>query len=147
VDPNIFDQNFVNDGGIKPPEDIMRLLTNIRNAADSKPSLSIAHYIRQFMTMFLNNRVGGALTETETNHIKRGGVKEFRKGQIVVMTDQDGTDRFVVHVRQRSNGVSRIISKDKLDPQTANFIEKDVPTSSLNEYSIVEPIKQNFKMN
>jgi hypothetical protein len=147
VDPNIFDQDFVNDNGVKPPEEVIRLLTNIRNMADTKPTLNIAYYIRRFMTMFLNNRVGGALTELEITHVKRGSVKEFRKGQIVVMADQDGAEKFVVHVKQGKNGISRIITKDKLDPHTANFIEKNVPTTSLNEYSVVEPIKQNFKMN
>ncbi|VBB18075.1 hypothetical protein YASMINEVIRUS_538, partial [Yasminevirus sp. GU-2018] len=146
IDPNVFDQDFINDNGVKPPEDVLRLLTNMKNMADAKPSVNIAYYIRQFMTMFMNNRVGGPLTETEVNHVKRGAVKEFRKGQIVVMTDHDGIDKFVIHVRQK-NDISRIITKDKLDPTTANFIEKEVPTSSLNEYSVVEPIRQNFKIN
>jgi hypothetical protein len=146
IDPNVFDQDFVNDNGVKPPEDILRLLSNMKDMADAKPTMSIAYYIRQFMTMFLNNRVGGPLTEPEVNHVKRGAIKEFRKGQIVVMTDTDGVDKFVVHVRQKGD-ISRIIAKDRLDPQLANFIEKEVPTSSLNEYSIVEPIRQNFKMN
>jgi hypothetical protein len=145
VDPNVYDQDFVNDNGVKPPEEILRLLTNIKDMADSKPTFSIAFYIRRFMTMFMNNRVGGPLTESEILHVKRGAIKEFRKGQIVVMTDSDGVDKFVVHIRQKGD-ISRIVSKDKLDPLLANFIERDVPTSSLNEYSVVEPIKQNFKM-
>ncbi len=147
IDPNVFDQDFVNDNGVRPPEEILRLLTNIRNMADSKPTLNIAHYIRTFMTMFMNNRVGGALTDTELNNVKRGAIKEFRKGQIVVMVDHDGVEKFVIHVRQRQNGSALIITKDKLDPAVSNFIEKDVPVSSLNEYSVIEPIKQNFKMN
>lgn len=146
IDPNVFDQDFVNDGGVKPPEEIIRLLTNMKDMADSRPTPSIAFYIRRFMTMFMNNRVGGPLRDTELNQVKRGAVKEFRKGQIVVMTDNDGVDKFVVHIKQK-NDISRIITKDKLDPQLANFIERDVPTSSLNEYSVVEPITQTFKMN
>lgn len=147
IDPNIFDQDFVNDNGVKPPEEILRLFTNIRNLADQKPTLNIAHYIRIFMTMFMNNRIGGPLTEAELNNVKRGAIKEFHKGQIVVMTDQNGVEKFVVHVRRKQNGISLIVTKDKLDPQSSNFIEKDVPSSSLNEYSVVEAIKQNFKMN
>jgi hypothetical protein len=147
IDPNIFDQDFVADNGVKPPEEILRLMTAIKNMADAKPSLNIAHYIRKFMTMFMNNRVGGPLTTEEINNVKRGAVKEFRKGQIVVMTDVDGIDKFVLHVRQKKDDISLIITKDKIDPINANFIEKEVPTSSLNEYSIIEPIKQTFKMN
>jgi hypothetical protein len=147
IDPNIFDQDFVADNGVKPPEEILRLMSAIKNMADAKPSLNIAHYIRKFMTMFMNNRVGGPLTTEEINNVKRGAVKEFRKGQIVVMTDVDGIDKFVLHVRQKKDDISLIITKDKIDPINANFIEKEVPTSSLNEYSIIEPIKQTFKMN
>lgn len=147
VDPNTFNQDFVNDNGVKPPEEIMRLLTNIKDAADAKTSLNIAYYIRNFMTMFMNNRIGGPLTEGELHKIKRGAIKEFRKGQIVVMLDQNGIEKFVIHVKQNSNGTSRIITKDNIEPNLANSIEKDVPTSSLNEYSLIEPIRQTFKMN
>lgn len=146
LDPNIFDQDFINDNGVKPPEDILRLLSNIKDSADSKPTMSIAFYIRKFMTMFMNNRVGGPLTDPELNNVKRGAVKEFRKGQIVVMTDNDGVDKFVIHVKQKDD-ISRIITKDNLNPDLANIIERDVPTSSLNEFSVVEAIRQNFKMN
>src|SRR5207244_1014029 len=72
VDPNTFDCDFINDNGVKPPEEILRLLTNIRNMADAKPTMNIAHYIRTFMTMFLNNRVGGPLADTEVMNVKRG---------------------------------------------------------------------------
>jgi len=99
------------------------------------------------MTMFMNNRIGTPLTEGEMNNVKKGSIKQFRRGQIVVMTDTDGIDKFVLHVKTKKNNIARIIIKDKLDPDTSNFIEKDVPVSSLNDYSVLEPIKQKFKMN
>lgn len=149
VDTNVFDQDFVNDNGVKPPEEIIRLLTNIKNEADANPppTKNIAYFIRKYMTMFFNNRVGTPLAETEVNNIKKGAVKQFRKGQIVVMADKDGVDKFVIHVKTRKGNNSRIITRDSIDPNNSNIIEKDVPLSSLNEYSVVEPIKQTFKMN
>lgn len=147
VDRNIFGQDFVNDNGVKPPEEILGLLSGIRNEADSKPTLNIAYYIRKYMTMFFNNRVGTPLAETEVNNVKKGAIKQFRKGQMVVMADQNGVDRFVVHVKTRQGNTARVITRDSLDPNNSNIIEKDVPVSSLNEYSVVEPIKQTFKMN
>jgi hypothetical protein len=145
IDPNIFDNDFSNDNGVKPPEEILRLLTNIKNMADSKPTMSIAYYIRKFMTMFMNNRVGTLLADNEMNNIKRDGMKEFRKGQIVTMKDQDGIDKFVICIQQKGD-ISKIITKDKVTSD-ANIIEKEVPTSSLCEYSLAEPVKQIFKMN
>lgn len=146
-DPNIFDQNFINDGGVKPPEEIMRLIINIRNAIDDRPTLNIAYYIRQYMTMFLNNRIGTPLNESETNNVKKGNIKQFRRGQIVVMTDQDGIDKFVLHVKTKKSNIAHIVTKDTIDPNTSNFIEKNIPISSLNDYSILEPIKQRYKIN
>jgi hypothetical protein len=99
------------------------------------------------MTNFMNNRVGGPLTELEINNIKRGGIKQFTKGQIVIHNDSDGVEKFVIHVGTMSNGTARIITRDGLDPNTSNFIEKDVDPSSLTEYSVVEKVKQNFNMN
>lgn len=145
IDPNIFDQDFVNDNGVPPPEDIMKLLSSMRSLADSSPTKNISYYIRRFMTMFMNNRIGGPLKDTEINNVSKTGVKDFRKGQLAVMKDTDGIDKFVVHVRQNDN-ISRIITKDQL-VSNALFVERDVPTSSLFDYSLLDPVKQTFKMN
>lgn len=146
-DTNTFGQTFVDDNGIKPPEEVLRLIGDIRNEADSKPTYNISYYIRKYMTHFLNNRVGTLLSETEVPNIKIGGIKEFRKGQIVVTVDENGINRFVIHVSSDENGVARIITKDNMDPKLSNIIEKEVPVSSLNEYSIVENVKQNYNIN
>lgn len=147
VDTNNFGQSFVDDNGIKPPEEILGLLGNIKNEVDSKPTLNISFYIRRYMTMFLNNRVGTLLSENEINNIKIGAIKEFRRGQIVVTIDENGVNRFVIHVETKDDGIARIITRDKIDINNSNIIEKDVPVTSLYEYSIVDPIKQNFNIN
>lgn len=146
-DPNIFDNSFINDNGIPPPEDVRRLINNISNEIKAGLTQDIGHYIRKFMTMFLNNRVGSLLNEQEVLNVKEGGIKEFRKGQIVVHNDESGIPRFVIHVETRSGGRAIIITTDNIDPKVANIIEKEINVSSLKEYSIVEPIKQKFNMN
>lgn len=141
IDPNIFDSVFVTSNGIKPPEDVIRLLNDMQVDASTNNIVDISYYIRKYMTMFLNNRIGDLLTESEKLHVKIGGLKDFRNGQIVVWYDSFGFDRFVIHVNTNDSGGSRIITKEN-----KNFIEKDVPNTSLNEYSHVEPIKQTFKI-
>lgn len=142
VDPSNFGSNFVNDNGIKPPEEVIQLLSAIYNYATSNHTNNIGIIIRKFMTMFINNRVGTPLNDKELNNIKRGAIRDFRKGQIVVALD--GVEKFVVLVNQ-ANGTSTIITRDKLDLETANFIEKNVPTVTLHEYSITTPIIQRYK--
>lgn len=144
IDPNIYDQDFVNDNGIKPPESVIRLLSNMRKEADVKATKVISYYIRKFMTMFMNNRTGTPLTEIERNKVKRGGIKEFRKGQIVATIDKDGIEKFVIFVKKKET-IALIITKDDIDPKKSNIIEKEVPISSLDGYSVLDPIVQNFK--
>ena len=97
------------------------------------------------MTMFIHNRVGTVLTDLEKTNIKRGALKDFRPGQLVVHLDNDNEEKCVIHINFINANTSRIITKDKLDPNTANFIEKDVHISSLNDYSVIHPIRQKNK--
>lgn len=140
MDVNIYGQDFINDNGVKPPEDILRLIGDISSEASTKKILSVAYYIRKFMTMFLNNRVGTPLTDVEMGNVKRGNRKIFRRGEIVTTLDSDGKEKFVIHITSKDDK-SLIITKDGIKVE-----EKEVPTGSLNSYSQTEPIKQNFKM-
>ena len=144
VDPNIFDQDFINDDGIKPPEDILKLLSTIKADADAKNSSNISDYIRRHMTMFIHNRVGSLLIADEMTKILEGAAKEFNKGELAVMKDSNNNTRFVIHVSS-SNNVSRIITRDTIKPGSI-IIEKDVPTSSMIKYSAVNLPDQTFDM-
>lgn len=129
-----FSTDFVKDDGIKPPDAINKLMAGIKRDADSGTDKMISIYIRKHMTMYLNNRVGSLLTVDEIPKVTKGGVKEFRNGELVVMADQNGKDIFVIYVSKNDDNVSRIITKDGTDKKS-NIIEKDVSISSLNKYS------------
>jgi hypothetical protein len=147
-DPDLFDQNFVRDGGVKPSTEILKLLTNIKNDADAKVSMSISYYIRKYMTMFVNNRIGTPLNDLELSKVIRNGGNKFRKGQIVVYTESNNVDCFVIYVNtvslQSGGMVAKIITKDGYQ-QESNYLEKTVAVTSLFEYSPHEQIKQTFK--
>lgn len=145
INPNNYGNDFINSNGIKPPEEVITLLTTMKNEADAKLTLDISAYIRKYMTMFIHNRVGTVLTDLEKTNIKRGALKDFRPGQLVVHLDNDNEEKCVIHINFINANTSRIITKDKLDPNTANFIEKDVHISSLNDYSVIHPIRQKNK--
>lgn len=147
IDTNVFDTTFINDCGVPPPEKVKTVIKKISNELHCKPTSNIGYYIRKFMTPLMNNRIGTLLNEQEILNVKGDGVKEFRKGQIVVYKDQNGSDRFALHIETKENGISRIITTDSIDPQYNNTIEKEVQITLLKEYSIVESIKQKFNMN
>ena len=148
VDKNVFSNEFTNDNGVKPPEDILRLLTSIeRDVNDTTTSINIADYIRKFMsTYYIHNRVGTPLKTSEIPNIKTGGVREFRRGQIIVKQNTSSINTFVLYISNEDSHTARIMTRDNIDPKNYNIIEEIVPITSLSEYSIVEPIQQDFKM-
>ena len=148
VDKNVFSNEFTNDNGVKPPEDILRLLTSIeRDVNDTNTSINIADYIRKFMsTYYIHNRVGTPLKTSEIPNIKTGGVREFRRGQIIVKQNTSSINTFVLYISNEDSHTARIMTRDSIDPKNYNIIEEIVPITSLSEYSIVEPIMQDFKM-
>lgn len=146
INPDIFDENFIHDGGSKPPENILKLLSQMKSEIDSKPTTDIHYYIKKYMKKLMNNRIGTPLDDSETKFINEGAIREFRKGQILVMKDSDGFDLFVLHVETNDN-ISRIITRDSINPNSYNLIEKDVPTSSLRLYSVTQSITQKFDAN
>jgi hypothetical protein len=148
MSPNTFDRDFVNDDGIKPPAEILQLMSRIKKDADRKEKVMISDYIRTHMTMFLHNRVGSLLAGDEPQKLMEGAVREFKPGELAVMKDRDNSDRFVIYVMSGDGAdgdrdVARIITKDGMDDK-ANVIEKNVPVSSLMKYSTANPPDQTF---
>ena len=146
VDPDNFNSSFIANGGVKPPEEVLFLLGQIKRDSNApNRSTNISSYILRYMTMFLNNRVGTYLSSDEKNHVKVGGNKDFSPGQIVIWRDRNGNDRFAIHVSNIQPLSSQIITKEG-DPNKSDFITINVSKSSLNGYSSTEQIKQDFKI-
>lgn len=139
---NVFSDSFVDQGGCKPPESIIRLLDNITNHSHDDNSKDIGRYFYLFMRHYMNNRIGTYLKDTEVLNIRKNDVKEFKKGNIIVHEISSDTYKFVMHHSQVSPGLHRVLTK-----QNNDYIESDVPISVLYNYSKVEPIIQNYKIN
>jgi len=137
---NVYGDDFINDNGVKPPEEVLKFI-NSMNYEDDK--YDISYYIRKYMTIFMNNRIGTPLKDTEISNVRKTTTKEFKKGQLLVMADNNNIDKFVLHVSQ-TEGESIIIKRDDMT-NMKNFTEEKVPSSSLNEYVNIESLQQNFK--
>jgi hypothetical protein len=145
MDTNNFGQDFLNDNGAKLPDEIYNYLSMIGRELDADTNIDISYYIRKFMSKYyIHNRIGKLLKETEIKHIKTNGVKEFRKGQIIVYTEAEDTKKFVLYITGINESQARILTSDSIEPNNYNIIELDVNLTLLNEYSIVEPINQDF---
>lgn len=141
---NIFSQSYVDLGGVKPSPEILRFLEKIMDQVSKDKINEIGEYFYKFMRQFMNNRIGTYLKETEVSNIRKNDLKDFVKGNIIVYEESANTYRFVLFYGQTSPGVFRILNKDI---RSNEVIEMDVAISVLYQYSRVEPIIQNFKIN
>lgn len=150
-DPNSFSNAFTNNGGIKPFEDVIKMLNEIRTDASESRNKSIDYYIKKFMTRFMNNRVGTLLKEDEINNIQQSATKDFRRGQVVAYEFNHQTYQFVIYLgRTRTNDATVITAQDARtweDTRKNRRMQTTVPFSSLFAYSVHEPIVQNYKPN
>ena len=142
-DADNFGQDFVNSGGSKPPSDVLRVLNLIKAECSTDREYSIGKYIEKYMRMFLNNRVGTYLKESEVANIRRDDLREFTKGNILVHEEGSGQYRFVVFM-ETVDGIAKILTKG--EHTDVDVIDKTTPVTTLISYSKAEPIAQNFKI-
>ena len=149
ISTNNFDGNFTNQGGVKPDASILTLLSNMNNHT----STDINDYFLNFMSVFMNNRIGTYLKEQETVHIRKDDLREFKKGQILAYEESTNTYRFVLYL-DVTDGVAKVLTKDKTSQTDPNInkddeqiVEKSVQITTLFNYSLTEPIVQNANTN
>lgn len=150
INRNNFDNDFTRDGGIKPDESILNLLDSMFNDTEK----DIEEYFIKYMYKFMNNRIGTYLKEQEIVHIRHDDTKQFRKGQIIVQEESTGTYKFVLYLDTKEGKASILTKKhtSQNDPQYIDkdneiIIKEDVNITTLSNYSLTEPIVQNFKLN
>jgi hypothetical protein len=143
MDPNNFKGDFVSEGGTAPQQETLQLLETIHSEANTSADININTYIIKYMRRFMNNRIGTYLKETEYPHVRPDDMRNAKPGEIVVLDEGNGNNRFVLLLKV-DNGVASVISKN--DALT-DMIDKDYPINSLLNYSRHEPIVQNYKAN
>lgn len=147
---NNFDNDFTTEGGIKPEANILTLLDNINQDKDT----NIENYFINHMSKFMNNRIGTYLKEQEIIHIRHDDLKDFKKGQLLVHEESTGTYKFVLFL-DVNNGEAEILTKvntsqnnpQYVDKENEMIVRKKVNITILSNYSLTEPIVQNFKPN
>ncbi len=139
---NAFDNSFIQNGGCRPPPDTISWITKIEKYIGSS---NIGDCVFQFMRQFLNNRIGTYLKELEITNIRRDGIHQLVKGDIVVYEESNNTYRFVMYIETDVNGQAKVLTKSK--PNDNDIIDATVPETSLLNYSKIESIIQNFKPN
>ena len=142
IGPNVFTNAFIDNGGTKPSEDIISLLSKIYNESSTNANKDIEHYILSHMSCFLNNRIGTYLKDNEVGNIKQGVPTKFIKGQIIACLVEYDTYKFVLYIGPGNTGKNIVLSKN--NPDDTNMVQIEVPNGNLFYYSD-HNITQNYK--
>jgi hypothetical protein len=152
---NISHNSFSNTGANKnnnfspPPGDVLTNLQNIDSATHSGGrTTDIDYYMSEFMRMFMNNRIGTHLRESEAMYVRKDDKRPYYRGQIIVYESSFETYQFVLYLGSAKSG--RVGMSDVLTKNVSNgrvvvtdIIDKEVPSGNIYNYSRDEDITQN----
>jgi hypothetical protein len=145
INPNEFNNEFKNMGGVKPGNDVMSLISKINdNATDYK--IPISDYIYNFMGQYVHNRVGTYLLQKEMTYINTYGSKDFKKGDMVILNTSNDTYIWVVYIKSMDETdvdlgtITRASIFTKSTPDSKEVVVTTVSFDSLSPYTKGEKI-------
>jgi len=149
INPNVFTNSFVTNGGTKPPEDILRMLTTINNDVNNMlrldPNIKLSSIIFKHANFFINNRIGTILTLGEIPSIQKSNTDKFSPGQIIVREYKNDTYDFVLFKEYVSETSARVVTDIlKKDAEKKQLVEIVVDTSNVYHYAIHDKINQKY---
>ena len=148
---NVFSAEFSNYGGIKPPQNIINLITEIGDAnyKDHKKSGQpddLIDVILSNFKEFLHNKIGKVISETEKPQLYPLGaqVRQYKRGELVGINFNTESYFWGIYVRQSGNGEHDILT---IKTNTSNDV-RDLTIEQVTEGSIAQVlgiIDQSFK--
>jgi len=143
IDPSVFSNEYVSEGGCRPPMEILQLMNTMvseaRSIRDKKETngKNISDFILKYMSRYLSSRVGTYLQSIEIANVRPLDYDDLKKGRMVVNDTANGEKRFVIYVDTR-DGKHIVFTKE--NASNKDFIYSEVPMGMLSSYSKAEPI-------
>lgn len=134
---NFTSSDFKANGGVLPPDEIRDLLNRIN--IESRKALSennigkmdILYYIQEYFKIFMHNRIGTYIRESEQHNLRIEGDQNFQWGEIVAFASQYQGYTFAIFVKKSGSHMATIFTKDK---ENGPIVRKDVSIGSIVKY-------------
>lgn len=139
---NMFSNDFSEQGGCNLPEDVKIFLDAVTSDNSSE---DIGDYFHTHMNMFVNNRVGTYLKDSEKDNKRENNGSMFKEGEIAAYNSGYGAHTFCIYVNDLGNGRCQILTRN--DPNGTTIETKQVNVTELEKYIQIEPVAQNFDPN
>ena len=141
LNPNNFGQEFKNQGGVRPSDNIIKLLNNI--CTDIRTYKSIDKVIENNLIKYIHNRVGTLIRQHEVSNIKKNDIRPFRKGELVIYENKFDSYEILLYVSNKDE--YECVCAGKNDYNDPNIILVSISKDLLYHYSEYESIRQDTK--
>ena len=104
-------------------------------------------YIPKYMRMFMNNRIGTYLKDSESANIMNIINPRFKRGELVVARVGFNVYKWVTFLEaDRTNPAirNRVFVYTKTNPDDKDIIKLSIPVGNLRKFNNTVPIVQNF---
>ncbi|AYV79284.1 MAG: hypothetical protein Faunusvirus8_1, partial [Faunusvirus sp.] len=143
VNPGNFSSDFTNSGGIKPPQEIIKMLSEMFSDAKTSKIVNVEYYIFKYMRRFMNNRVGTLLRDNEKQIFQRNqGIYDAVKGDMIVYKVRDEYFTWGIFYKSIGDNKCIILTKDNIND--TKCVEKTITSDKVAKYSDYENVEQNY---
>jgi hypothetical protein len=165
INTNNFSKDFTNDGGLKPDDEILRLINKINTDINNKtpatlpgplppgttpsPNGDLSDIIEENMRMFLHNRIGTPLSEDEMKNInKQLPVSKFEEGKLYASKVNSSAYVWVMFKENSKTTAGNVVLFSRQNYNDSDpIIVIEQPGSNLKEYTLLHEVKQRYKPN
>jgi hypothetical protein len=137
ISTNAFTKEHTQNDVTKPPESIMKLLETMMVDPETDLGKVISKYFRPLM----NNRIGTLLRKDSEIPNIRDISDQFKKGEMAIEVINDNLYKWCLVITPKDSGIVQIITRE--DPQSSDFITKEVRIETLKQFATSEKIEQN----
>ena len=155
---NIFNGEFSQYGGIRPPEEIVDLIRNISERGFEHISKNFPDTFTEFFPEFLHNKVGSPIAEGEMNmklYEAGSGIEKCKRGNMIGIRLNHSTNSFILGIflgrkfienQNIPNGFSSVLTIDLDNPDLDNKVFTIQEVSDTDIARIYGTVKQEYKM-
>ena len=146
-----FGNAFKSEGGIRPAEKVLNkigTISDILNVDGRENSGELDDIILDTMGMFLHNRVGTAVTESEYEKgISTVPIDVPIRGKMYARSaGLNNAYVWVIYISHNSaDGNYKVKTRSNIRDNTSEIITSTIPEGTLFEYQSLEPIEQKYK--
>jgi len=136
INTNSFTKEYTQNNVTRPPESIMELIERMMQDND----IDLGYVIQKHFRQLMNNRIGTLLRKDSEIPNIREITGRFTYGEMAAEVIEADIFKWCLVIRQKDGAMVEIVTRE--NPNSTDFITKEVRIETLKQYSASEKIEQ-----